>query len=262
MPDPDALLCERCGYSIAGLREDEACPECGQAAGLSWPRQRPGSTYQRRRNPAGRWFWANVEVLRSPARLFRRVRIESGTSAGLLGANLMIASGFVTVGFFSANHQWFTATLGAYVISFGVLLLLTYVETLGLRFFSRAESRRWRVTRQVAWTVCNHASVGWLIGGLLMLGVLLTDPAGRLCASQWANDRCRDLTGASFNDRYELLRMAQVMTPPILGVIAFETLVYIGVRRCRYANTPASASQQGAPAGASNPPPDAGWGSA
>ena len=259
--DPDALLCERCGYAIAGLGEKVACPECGQAAGLSWPRERPGSVYQARQGVGGRWFWGNLQVLRSPRRLFRRVRIDTNSCSRLLLSNVLIASSLVTFGILSASRQWLAASIGVYVLVFAGVMLLTYIETLGLRFFSKAESRRWRVTKEVAWTVCNHASVGWLIGGLLMLAVLLTDPAGRLCVWEWGNAQARRLTGASFNDRYELLRIGQVLLPPLAGIIAFETLVYIGVRRCRYANTPGSASQQG-PAAAEAPVPVRGGDSA
>ena len=62
-----------------------------------------------------------------------------------------------------------------------LLLGLTTLETLGLRTFGR--QRGWRVTRNVAWTVCAHASFGWVAGGLLGMlthALSLTPPgAGR-----------------------------------------------------------------------------------
>jgi hypothetical protein len=44
------------------------------------------------------------------------------------------------------------------------LFLLTWIETLGVRFFGKR--RGWRVTRPIAWTVCSHAAIGWAIGGV------------------------------------------------------------------------------------------------
>lgn len=249
--DPHALLCERCGYSIAGLRREQACPECGQLAGLSWVENRPGSVYQIYRTLKGRWFWGNAEVLRSPRRLFRVVRIDPPSCSRLLYTNLMLTAALVTAGYISVAHEWLVASLLIWFFTFAGLLLLTYIETLGLRLFARAESRRWRITKDVAWTICDHASVGWVAGGVLMLVVFTVDPAGRLCASDWANDQARRLVGASFNDRFEFLRMLQMVLPLFAGMLTFETLVYLGVRQCRYANTPASAAQQGASGGPS-----------
>lgn len=244
--NPDALLCERCGYAIAGLRETQACPECGQAAGSSWPNQRPGSHYQTSRTIAGRWLRGNVEVLRSPNRLFRRVQINPQSCLSLLVSNLTLTSALVAFGYSSGNPWWLQVTAVVLCVTFALLVLLTFIETVGLRLFARAESRQWRVTADVAWTVCNHASVGWLIAGVLMLIIYLVDPVERLVSAQWLNTYLyRHWNGTLVSDYLPQLRVAQVMIPFITGMLTFETLVYLGIRQCRFANTPASASQQG-----------------
>ncbi|MFT3686172.1 MAG: Yip1 family protein [Phycisphaerales bacterium] len=247
LPDADALLCEHCGYPIAGLSETTPCPECAKPAGESWPGTRPGSRYQNAPKRPGRWFWSTIEILREPRAVFRRVRIEPRSSWPFLFTNLMIAATVAAGGYVIATRNlWLDASVAIWIGVFGGLLLMTYIETLGLRFYARAASRRWRITPAVAWTVCHHASVGWIVGSAAMALVWATDPAGRLLEAQWFNAwLTRSFSGQTVNDWYLPLRITQMLAPVLIGVLAFETLVYLGTRQCRYANSPASVAQQG-----------------
>lgn len=98
---------------------------------------------------------------------------------------------------------WFT--------SFWVLWLLTMIERLGLQVIGR--QRGWRVTGKVAASVCAHASYGWIASGVLAIagGAL-----GAVMNVWWAE--AMSLVGLG------------------LGLLVFETVVYVGVRACRFAN--------------------------
>lgn len=110
-------------------------------------------------------------------------------------------------------------------VAIGVLSLTT-IETLGVRFFGRR--RQWRVTKPIAWSVCSHAAIGWVIGGVLHafspLAVIAARPLFDLLPAassvQWATEAARWIPIGAF----------------FIGMLVFETLVYVGVRECRYAN--------------------------
>src|SRR6187401_883590 len=89
--DPSTLLCERCGYIIQGLAPPIACSECGLPIADSLPSARTGTPWQ---NCPGliAWLRTNIALLRRTVAMFRIVRIEAGSGATLLAANLLIAS--------------------------------------------------------------------------------------------------------------------------------------------------------------------------
>ena len=105
------------------------------------------------------------------------------------------------------------------------MVLLTWIERVGVVFFSRR--RGWRIGKELATEICANAAPGWIAAGVLMnVGLAFSHAVDLLKPylplGQWA---LRDAIKAGL---------------PVLGFIAgmliFETLVYIGVRRCRYAN--------------------------
>lgn len=109
----------------------------------------------------------------------------------------------------------------------GVILVLMHIESLGIRFF--AARRGWRTTRAVAATVVGHASVGWVVGGLLAgvgsaLFIILWDPKG----------------GDDWRQRLAATGMFCTMASPVVGLLLFETLVWLGWRRLKWANHPLS----------------------
>lgn len=247
--DAHTLLCETCGYLVETLPPEGACPECGRAIRDSAPGARPGSAWQRR--PGVRsWAATGWGVLIRPSRVFETISIGVSTDRWLLVTNLAVAGvvvaalptarlvagrdpvvAWVTKGgvFAGESRHWMMAlaALATFLVVFALLLLLTWIEAVGVRFFGGR--RGWRVTRGVAWSVCSHASYGWVVAAaLLVLGWGLID-----LDFMFAQAMRRVSVRSGVGD--------WMVLPALLGFFAgmllFECRVYQGMRVCRYANT-------------------------
>lgn len=220
-PDPHALLCERCGYALAGLEHDGACPECGTPIAESLPSNRVGSAWQRK--PGIRSLVAtNLLVLRQPRAVWSEVAVGVGSVRLLTLSNLALVAltPSVVVGLLHPRDLADSSTLvlsGAIYVS---LLLASLIEQTGIRFFGR--NHHWRVSKDVARTVVAHATPGWHLGSTALAAVLVSDAAVNL-----------NRPGLWFPLGVDL-----AMLSALLGLLAFETLVYIGMRRMRFANPP------------------------
>jgi hypothetical protein len=277
---PSTLLCESCGYPIDDFASEAAgsgeggerggnCPECGVAIAASLPARRTGSAWQNRRARAfrktiyriglglvGPWLATNYAALRRPRELFRTMRIDAGSGNGLLRLNLIIAAFLIVdpwVGVLigdparsaraSGPVVGFLTKAGMLVLETGAVALLfallTWIEYQGVRFFAR--QRGWRLTREGAWQVCCHASVGWILVGLLPLfGMSLMFAATYWLG--WAPKGVIDLSNI-LGPLVPLIGVQGLVTGvltiggAVLGLMAFETLVYVGVRQCKFAAT-------------------------
>lgn len=240
------LLCESCGYTLDGLPTLGACPECGRGISLSLPASRLGSPWQSDRTVRS-WVRTNYLMLRRPAAVFDLLRVDRTHLHSLLLVNLLLAGGLLAApwvgtligdpargargsAWLSRNGQ-FALSLAAGTIGIGgVLLALTAIESLGVRFFGKR--RGWRITPDVAWQVCAHASVGWVVAAVLTILALVV----------WLNLSYFGLGGwMTRRGGWGDLGLAAVPVAGFLaGMLVFEILVYRGVRRCRYANPPAA----------------------
>ena len=241
--DPSTLLCERCGYIIQGLAPPIACSECGLPIADSLPSARTGTPWQNRPGLIA-WLRTNIALLRRTVAMFRIVRIEAGSGATLLAANLLVASVIVIAPWSGIlldnpfrNLAWGRSgtfavevlmTVGRVLVAATGFLLLTLIEWLGIQFF--ANRRGWRLTPLAAWQVVAHASIGWvataatsLIGLIAWLNLSFFGFAGEISR----------LPGVS-----DWLVLGVPATGALLGLLIFELLVYTGVRQCRYANRP------------------------
>lgn len=242
-PEPTDFLCERCGYILSGLRSSDACPECGQAIAYSHPDSRTGSPWQQGQRLG---VWRNLLFLaRSPWRAYGHVRVDlvqarrleaentawAGAVLALLGACIALTLALGESGSLSLALLVGVVTLGVSFLFFVILLLfLTWVERSGIRTLGRMRHRR--ITRAVAETIVAHAAAGWIIGSLLTwAGWLIGMSAAYLGERHaWA--------------MWELTLTAPLWMPVVgfmAGLLCFETLVYVGVLRMRYANPPEAA---------------------
>lgn len=248
------LLCERCGYVVDGLANGGACPECGLPIEDSLPESRAGSPWQRRPGLVSllRTWW---RALRHPLRTFDEMRVEPRRDkrlarwtigvAGLIGGVLALLvyfrgeplidqSGLLSLQGVLGLITLVVVLLGVWLISVLILATLTTVEALGLRFFGRAHGSR--VTVATSRAICAHASVGWVIAGVL---VVIGELVGRPVREYALYHNVGVARGP--------MLLAEVLLPLggfFVGMLVFETLVYVGVRRRRFANRePESASE-------------------
>jgi predicted RNA-binding Zn-ribbon protein involved in translation (DUF1610 family) len=257
--DDHTLLCESCGYVLESLATSGACPECGRPIATSLPEVRSGTAWQRGRSP-GAWASTAWGVLMAPRRVFGVMDAGKPGAPTLISVNLLLAGLFMAImptarllagrdpvvawapksGVLAGDaRHWMTflISLSIVLVTFVGLWTLTWIEIAGVRFFHTR--RGWRITRRLAWNVCAHATVGWVVSGaLIALGWGLIDLDIMLTSS------ARPVTVRS--------RVGDWMAlPPVLGffvgMMIFEYRVYQGVRACRFANSKRS-GPKGAPA--------------
>ena len=258
--------------AVAGKGEGGApCPECGKLVRESVPEQRTGSPWQQAAvkggvrgvlNKGGAWLRTMVAVITRPKATFGTMIVSDAaiTASGeralsthtLIRINLVLASalasggGFIVLASGLAGVQFSLSgrpypvvrgLLWAYLsmpfVLTGVFWLLCWIETVGLRTWGKR--RGWRVTGAVAWSVVAHSSFGWLVVGLAAPAI------GTLFRFEWF---IGILVGVSlglerlglFNPDFIVLLYIGPLLALVPGIICFEILVYIGIRRCSYAN--------------------------
>ncbi len=258
--DPATLLCERCGYVIDGLEESGNCPECGKPIAESLPERRTGSAWQREgtfRSALQTHLW----VLRHPVTCWDRIRVEGYFGKEQLGHTLIQAATlgviplilFAVFGYGQLSGSGRKTSFDTVISVFNLTVLfcvqwvgvvgigwaLSWIEMRGIRFFGARHG--WRVSDAVAATICGHASVGWMLafGGVHMSITVIAigfHSFGRM------------------PNRLIQLVLLSVPASFFLGMLLFETLVYLGVRRMRFANQPrAPVASAPAPEGLERP---------
>jgi len=244
----DDSLCERCGYPLFGLSIASACPECGLAVAESLPAKRdlPGVE---RLGFIDFWRMAGRLLVR-PGETFRRLDISTrGTTASTFLFWMTFLAGFlwlgvITVGYILIQGGPATGDLAYFAVFHfvGVLIVvqvLTHIEMLGVAAFSRR--RGWRVPFRLAERVCCFASVGWLPG------VLLAGLGGQLLQLFAVGEPW-------FERMLGVVRVSWVCYAGlfVMSLLWFETLVWVGVRRVKYANGWSRSARRASEAGSAS----------
>lgn len=255
------LLCERCGYVLEGTAQEGVCAECGKAVVESLAERRVGSVWQQR---AGwrtlarvAWMmhtrpsqvWKSLAISRADVLLCRNGGLMLGAIAAcavLIAWVLRLQVGGVVIEWNMLARMRTGSTWGMFLEAMPLLLagavwvaiglgclVLTWIEVRGVMFFSAR--RGWRVPKNLAWAICAHASVTWWVAAVgVVLGLVL---------SSWVDGRfppgAVGTAGAQRPLLQTWIRDVSAVAPLVgfgLGMLVFETLVYQGVRVCKFAN--------------------------
>ena len=235
-PADQRLLCEWCGYDVGKSPADSNCPECGYPVAMTRG-SRTGTAWQN--HPTWTSFLSTGwQVLRHPWRTFGLLRlhpdweIQSGDQVARNAIAMQILVPMALIGASIAMELFDrrTATTGVVVVAV-VLLFFTPISAVLLVGLVRAESvglrliawrRGYSTPRIIIREICAHASYGWLVGAI---------PLGAGIAT-------------AMNDVFPDILLPYLPPIPgeligpgagfVLGMLCFETLAYIGLRRCRF----------------------------
>ncbi len=132
----------------------------------------------------------------------------------------------LTWGLSRLDRGWEMAIDWGLGAAFGVVFL-TYIEAFGVAYFSR--KRGWRVPWPLAERVACYAAIGWVPAAIILwkLNDLILDGS----IKHWWPQQLGPWTL-----RTEVLVLTLAGG---IGILWFETLVWLGVRQVRYANQPA-----------------------
>lgn len=243
------LLCERCGYVIERLDPEQPCPECAKPIAQSLPSHRLGSPWQKADAPgAGDAMATALAMIRRPLVVFDTVRLDTHRMDRLfremvflgayLYATVLCVLALLAIAWWAtgAGPQWIAdapmilarASVGVFfaIVAWPVCRGLASIEMRGLRFIGARHG--YRITGRITRVVCAHGAIGWglavLAIGLGALGLAIADGLAR--------------HGSAGAPAVRTVAVWTMIAGSVIGLLTFETLAYIGMRRLRFANMP------------------------
>lgn len=233
---PDALLCEGCGYHLRGLTRADACPECGRPILESLHSRRQGTPWQQKPSLVA-WIDTMRSMLLAPRRFWDTVQIPDEPSR-TSGPNLMLAVvaicivpgvqfaamlEMMQISYRRADASFFLIWITITICILILLWVCIRTEEIGCRVISRVHG--WRVPRGAIRAIVDHATVGWAVGAILLIALTST----LLIVPRRSDDIYLGIVMQ--------LMLYTFLASVAIGLIVFETLVYLGLRSMKYANT-------------------------
>lgn len=174
------------------------------------------------------WLATIQGVLLHPAQTFRAMRLDGSALPPflfLLSIAVLVGVGWGVFALTGLGRPPFLSwVLG--MVAAKTVLVMTYIETVGVTFFSRR--RGWRVPFGLAERLTCYASVGWVIAAVVFAGLMLLDRAGIF----------KTVVLATVGHWTPAARMILAVMAFGAAVMGFELLVWTGVRQIRFANRP------------------------
>lgn len=240
---PEALLCERCGYHLRGLAREDHCPECGKLILESLYSSRRGTRWQR--DPTWRaWLATTLEMVRHPRTFWDRVRFGEDSPSpdqynsffnlvlvSVLPGVLWLILSYIVLG--DVNTLYFLVVWPIYtIVVVAGMSICSWLEARGCLVISRVHG--WRVPGFAIWMIVDHASIGWAVGGFALCIYLIAAIA--------IDDVVLLYIIVTQHDLVDWLPYAFIVST-LVGLVCFETLVYFGLRRLKYANMPGAEAE-------------------
>lgn len=239
--DEFTLLCEKCGYVIEGLARDGQCPECGKPVLESLPERRTREPWHQIR-PLSQQIGSAVRTIMNPWTVTRDLRISQtrlfpfwlifglATIACLplfmpLMSRPASADGL-------AIWVWLTiyGVIPSAAVGLGVAIvaaIATWTESVGIRTIGRGHG--YRGTTAIAKSACSSATIGWVVGIVLYAVAVRAFISIELILRE---STVRHVYWQDLRTRAGLWSLIAILP----GFLIFESLAYVGLRQCKFAN--------------------------